>query len=308
MLHASRAPRRTMEVLNKAGFCTSYQAVQKDIKILSEDARCQARKLVQDKTAVWALVYDNINFLQRAKVKTTTDRDKMHNAVVGNILVMDRQTALPSPDHPVVSDTLFRQVMGEGVLRPTLEPRVICAQGLSELKRLPLPPVSLGLEEINQQDYLPTSASNKHVEPCMAIHLVHALMDVDPGLEPLRASIPPPDAIFPLVNVPSTLYPVPMQNVDESKVDGPHEYFKLILKDWLGLKSEWFEEKAVPISGDNFTVNRIRLGTEQMLEDKTKDPFDKMAFPEPFFGLFHFLVRSWWVRCGAEHILSLSEL
>jgi hypothetical protein len=121
----------------------------------------------------------------------------------------------------------------------------------------------------------------------MAIHLVHGFIDANPTLESLRETVPAPPAIYPLKNKKSALYPVPLQNVDEAKIDGQREYFEATLLHHLRLDSEFFRKLVMPMYGDNLTVDRMRLLSQQMLEDTTTDPFLKAQFMEPFFGALH---------------------
>jgi hypothetical protein len=137
MLYAARTPRRVIEILSKIGLTQSYQTIQKNIDGLSKDARDQLQKLVDDPTVSWALLYDNINYMLRVKGQTDTHHNKMHNAIVGNIVVLDAEIALPAADHPRVSHRVFEKIMGPGMKRPTAVPRKACP-GMSTLQRLPV--------------------------------------------------------------------------------------------------------------------------------------------------------------------------
>lgn len=248
------------------------------------------------------MVYDNINFIKRVKAKTSTDQDEMQNAVVSNLVLLDHRTALPSEEHPTLADELFRQVWGDGVSRPTITPEKICPDGMSSLLRIPAARTPC-LADVNPDDYLPTDEMNQHMQENMAIHLVHGLIDFDPNLEPLRSKVPSSTAIYPLASEKSVLRPLPMQDVDESKIDSQSDLLQKLLQQYLGLTNGDFKDMVLPIFGDCFTVNRLRLATEQMLEDTTDAYSDKMAFTEPHHGPFHLLVslsRFSPVACGSH--------
>jgi hypothetical protein len=249
------------------------------------------QKIVADQSIPKGLLFDNINWVSRAKVETSTHHDATQNAIVGNIIVFDAEVALPYQGYPVVSDTLFTQVMGPGVEKPTVEPRRVCQNGMESLKRKENPIPSSFPVEPDLSDFFPTPEMNENLKVVKKIHIAHAFINANPALEPLREKVPAIPAIYPLHNKKSTLYPVPLQNVDESKVESFPQYFKLTLKNHCKLESEWFAENLVCTFGDAFTCMRSRQASDMYREDLTPDPFDKFQFPEPFFGPFHLLVR-----------------
>jgi hypothetical protein len=158
------------------------------------------------------------------------------------------------------------------------------------MQRIPRPPTDGTLRDFKLSEYMSSRAHDLWLQEAMSIQLAHRFIDANPCLEDLRCKIPFPPAILPLVPKPSSIYPVPLQNVDESTIDGQKDYFELTLKKYLGLPSEWFQHHIVPMYGDNFTVMRIRQLAEQHLENTTKDPFKKSQYMEPAFGPLHLLV------------------
>jgi hypothetical protein len=142
------------------------------------------------------------------------------------------------------------------------------------------------------EQFLPSEEQDQHFASAMAIQLLHAFVNANPALEPLRSKLPVVKAILPLRNKPSQLFPLPLENADESTIDGNGEYLRLILRQFLKIPVERFKDMVLPIYDDAFTVQKLRQLVEQMLEDSTKDPFEQMQFPEPFLGLFHFLVST----------------
>jgi hypothetical protein len=289
LLFAAQAPKRVMTVMCKLGVCQSYQTIRRNIRLLAKDAQKVLSDLVKNDLVAWALLYDNINWLSRVKIETSTKHGKTINAIIGNIILLIHKVALPSPDYPMVSDALLKEVMGN-VPRPTPEPQTICPAGLRSLQRLPAPTENAQCPPVDLKDFLPSKEREAHLQTVMVFHLASAFIDANPKMEGHRANLPPIPAIYPLHPEKSQLIPVPLQNVDESEIDGQPEFFDLTLRQHLGLPSDFFKDLTLPTYGDAFTTDKIRSAKQQFSEDLTRDAFSRFGFPATFFGPFHLSV------------------
>lgn len=123
----------------------------------------------------------------------------------------------------------------------------------------------------------------------MVTHIIGGFINANPSLEGLRSEIPAPPAVLPLVPQKSVLYPLPMQKCNEAKIDSNIEYIRRLLKH-IGVPDKDLDGVMIPMYGDVFSVDRLRLAEIQCRDYLTDSPLDKFQFAEPFFGPFHLLV------------------
>jgi hypothetical protein len=120
-------------------------------------------------------------------------------------------------------------------------------------------------------------------------HIINGFLDANPDLERLRPQVPLPPAILPLTRKKSTLFPTPMQDCDEAKIDGNIEYVRRVLQ-YLGIDDASLEDRIFPLYGNVFSVDRVRQAVGQCSIELSENHFDQFKFAEPFMGPFHLLV------------------
>ncbi|KAJ9107756.1 hypothetical protein QFC20_003701 [Naganishia adeliensis] len=287
--------------MSKLGLCQSVRSIGRQIEHLSLDVKKALVEIVGSNEA-WGLLYDNINYMDKVKHQSAFHHNTFTSAAVGNLVLLDASVALPNATHPQAPETVFRKVMGPTMSQASAKPRKLCAS--ASLLRRSLQPAPSPSATLALPDILPDAALDKHVKSVMVTHIINGFLNANEDLEYLRASVPVPEAIFPLERKRSTLFPLPMQRCDEAKIDGNIDYFRQILK-LLEMTDDRLEDIIIPTYGDVFSVDKVRLAILQCRHDLSKKHFDKFKFPEPFMGPFHLLlavIHSFYVaNAGSTH-------
>lgn len=288
IFYASGVPVKVISVLAKFGLCQAYTTITRQIVKLSQDARDILMKLVSDGKIPVALLYDDINFMRKVKHISATEESAFQSAVVGNLVVLDNSCMLPSATHKQCSEAVFRSVMGPTMPLPQTKARRLCTSPeILKRSKQPVPPKDAVALELS--DIRPNEDLDKHMKACFVTHLINGFIDANPSLEHLRAKVPSAPAVFPLKRQKSSLYPLPIQRCDEALIEGNIEYVKRTLKH-LGVPDTFLEDWILPIFGDVFSVDQIRLAVAQCQYEKSDKHIDQFKFPEPFMGPFHLAV------------------
>ncbi|KAI1289098.1 hypothetical protein EDD11_009395, partial [Mortierella claussenii] len=86
-LYSTGAPRKTIDILSRAGLSVSYSSIMRALRALTEDALATIRDVAKHHS--WYLVYDNINIASRRSDQRISNGDTFESGATATIILSE---------------------------------------------------------------------------------------------------------------------------------------------------------------------------------------------------------------------------
>ena len=246
------------------GLGVCYLSTKVASSALAEDNLTRTKQALGDFTGRFKLGYDNINWYERKRDHSVTNRDTMRHAVAGQVHITDDVRVCCSPNLPSPDKDLYRRTLGGGdrIPHPGREcipydlvdtDPALPGKFLPGMDRLPLDKLTRAPLPLSGQNF-----SNLGAGPLEHRHLLqstialgcHILLRLHPEISHHPSDLPHPPQLLPQVPQVSTNFALPVIDKNESTMAGNVEVLRNTSSSSLGflntsLKSELYQYEPI---------------------------------------------------------------
>ncbi|KAI0337892.1 hypothetical protein BDW22DRAFT_1339041 [Trametopsis cervina] len=261
MLWQAGASKRLVQILNRLGFCASYEYQGRAILRLSQDAVRLARHTAADRSKIKMLAYDNFNWRSRAWETSATHGTVQHDQVSAMLVILN------------ISEH-YQELTANHLMSTT---RLDAQFGARH--RTP--------QQESLQNILPMPSDHTSFRDAAILHVKYMLTSDIKSFAQFRSALPSFHDPHAITAQRTERHWLPTFDQEQGSTRGNMVVLEHYLLDVLRIPKAQFEQCMVGVLGDRLTTARDRAAQDQRALDRSSDRADHLSSILLTSGMMH---------------------